>query len=315
MKHLMMLTFFFFLCVFSFADDQHLVVSSNKSDCSQELKYNLCVCAIFKDEAPYMQEWIEYHKLLGVEHFRLYNNDSTDNFQEVLEPYILSGEVSLLNWPSNPNELGPNYEWVWKTQFPAYVDAITYFSGVSKWLAIIDLDEFILPLKDASIPSFLKKYEAYAGVLLNWHNFGTSGVVDVPQDKLMIETLTLRAKTLDEHNYPVKSIVRPERVDITKPICWTPHAWVYLSENDMWISPNFQPWHFGVVEVSQARINHYVHRTERHFVEVKVPNKERMECTKLTSSYIDRWKSACNQESDMEIFRFVPRLREQMFLK
>lgn len=29
----------------------------------------LAVCAIFRDEAPYLAEWIEFHRLVGVEHF------------------------------------------------------------------------------------------------------------------------------------------------------------------------------------------------------------------------------------------------------
>ena len=27
-------------------------------------KYNLSVCALFKNEAGYLKEWIEYHKLI-----------------------------------------------------------------------------------------------------------------------------------------------------------------------------------------------------------------------------------------------------------
>jgi hypothetical protein len=44
------------------------------------IKHYLSICAIFKDEAPYLQEWIEFHRLLGVEKFYLYNNNSRDNF-------------------------------------------------------------------------------------------------------------------------------------------------------------------------------------------------------------------------------------------
>ena len=44
--------------------------------------YNVSACAIFQNEAPYLKEWIEYHRLIGVEHFYLYNNGSTDNYDE-----------------------------------------------------------------------------------------------------------------------------------------------------------------------------------------------------------------------------------------
>ena len=34
----------------------------------------LSVCAIYRDEAHYLAEWIEFHRLVGVERFFLYNN-------------------------------------------------------------------------------------------------------------------------------------------------------------------------------------------------------------------------------------------------
>ena len=50
--------------------------------------YDLTITAIFKNEGHYLKEWLDYHLLAGVEHFYLYNNDSTDNYKEVLAPYI-----------------------------------------------------------------------------------------------------------------------------------------------------------------------------------------------------------------------------------
>ena len=102
----------------------------------EEKKFFLSICTVFKDEAPYLKEWIEYHKLLGVEHFRLYNNDSIDNYQEVLRPYIEKGEVTLIDWPSNPRFLGVRGGWAYSTQLSACFDAIRYFGGISKWLIL-----------------------------------------------------------------------------------------------------------------------------------------------------------------------------------
>lgn len=42
-------------------------------------KCNLSICAIMKDEGPYLVEWLEFHKLVGVEKFYLYDNSSNDN--------------------------------------------------------------------------------------------------------------------------------------------------------------------------------------------------------------------------------------------
>lgn len=42
------------------------------------MRFALAVCAIFKDEAAYLREWLDFHLLMGVEHFYLYDNGSSD---------------------------------------------------------------------------------------------------------------------------------------------------------------------------------------------------------------------------------------------
>ena len=67
---------------------------------SEDYQYELSIGAIFQNEAPYLKEWIEFHKLVGVEHFYLFNNCSTDDYLAILQPYIESGEVDLFQWPT-----------------------------------------------------------------------------------------------------------------------------------------------------------------------------------------------------------------------
>ena len=45
-----------------------------------EKKYHVAVCAIFKNEALYLREWLEFNHLVGIEHFFLYNNFSDDDY-------------------------------------------------------------------------------------------------------------------------------------------------------------------------------------------------------------------------------------------
>ena len=40
------------------------------------MRYNIIICAILKDETPYLIEWVEHHLQIGVEHFVLYDNNS-----------------------------------------------------------------------------------------------------------------------------------------------------------------------------------------------------------------------------------------------
>ena len=59
----------------------------------------LSACAIFRDEAAYLAEWIAFHRLVGVEHFFLYDNGSADHPEAVLAPYLAEGEVTLVPGP------------------------------------------------------------------------------------------------------------------------------------------------------------------------------------------------------------------------
>ena len=68
-------------------------------------KYKVAICAIFKNEALYLKEWIEYHKIVGVEHFYLYNNNSEDNYEAILAPYIQDGTVTLTQWTQNQAQM------------------------------------------------------------------------------------------------------------------------------------------------------------------------------------------------------------------
>ena len=77
----------------------------------RKTNYGLVICAIFKNEVPYMREWIEYHLHVGVEHFYLYNNNSTDGYLDVLQPYVEKGVVTLTEWPETPGQITAYKHW------------------------------------------------------------------------------------------------------------------------------------------------------------------------------------------------------------
>lgn len=126
-------------------------------------KYNIVICAIFKNEAPYLKEWIEYHKIIGVEHFYLYNNNSSDNYEEILRPYVESGEIDLIDWPQAQG------------QIPAYRHCMETYRKTAKWIGFIDLDEYVVPRKDVKLGDFLQNFKRVPSVAIYWKMFGTSG--------------------------------------------------------------------------------------------------------------------------------------------
>lgn len=274
------------------------------AEAKNSYKYELAMCAIFRDEAPYLKEWLEFHKGVGIQHFYLYNNLSKDQYREVLAPYIKNGEVELFDWKhtyTNVKEWSP-------IQRDAYNDAIKKASGKAKWLAILDLDEFLFPTETDSLIEFLEDFEEFGAVCANWLMFGTSHVAKIPQDRLLIETLLLRAPIDYEQNIHVKSIVRPERVFT----CGGPH-FCKLRKNYKQVNALKEPFEGArspTIDVSKLRIHHYWTRDEDFFYRVKLARRQGWQ--EGREGGLKRLL-VLNQERDETILRFVPSLREAMF--
>jgi hypothetical protein len=70
--------------------------------------HQLAARLIFKNEAGYLKEWLDFHRLVGIEKFFLYNNNSEDKYEPVLAPHIADGIVTLHDFP---NPLPPPGRW------------------------------------------------------------------------------------------------------------------------------------------------------------------------------------------------------------
>lgn len=175
------------------------LINRLKREKDTPIRYYLAVCAIAKNEGAYMVEWIEHHRKLGVEKFYIYDNESTDNTREVLAPYIESGLVVYHLFPGA------------KQQLPAYDHCLEHYRMEARWIAVIDLDEFILPLQDKTIPEFLKRFEEFPVVEINWLLYGSGGAKEKVEGTVMER---FKHHSLPNHisNRHVKSIVNPRRV-------------------------------------------------------------------------------------------------------
>jgi len=162
-------------------------------------KYYLAVCAIAKNEGAYFVEWIEWHKNLGVEKFYIYDNESSDNTHEILAPYIESGLVEYTFWAGK------------KQQLATYDDCLGKHRLDARWIAFIDLDEFIVPKKDKTIPEFLQRFESFSAIEINWLIYGSGGAKEKEAGTVM-ERFKQHSQPNHILNRHVKSIVNPRRV-------------------------------------------------------------------------------------------------------
>lgn len=157
------------------------------------------VLMITKNSSRYIREFILFYQATGADRVYLYDNDSTDNLMEKIKPFLDSGFVVYRRWPGKV------------VQTAAYRDAVRRTKRRTKWLAIVDDDEFLFSPKGL-MPEQLREYEEYPGVGANWVMFGPNGH-DASPDGLVMDNYTT---TFEDGNcignHHIKSIVQPRKV-------------------------------------------------------------------------------------------------------
>ena len=102
------------------------------------------MCSTYKDGAEDLLEWIEFHRLVGVERFFLYDNGSTETAHlDVLAPYVESGIVVRHPWPGRAR------------QHAAFSECLTRHRDDAAWIAFIDVDEFLFSPSGRPVPEVL----------------------------------------------------------------------------------------------------------------------------------------------------------------
>ena len=178
-------------------------------------KYYLTISMMVKNRARYMAEWIEFHLMVGVQHIYLYDNDSTDNLKEVLASYIRDNLVTLIPFPKQQVILVDGSKEI-MTQKLSLKNSIEAHACETRWMAMLDSDEFLLPAvvgnsetnKNNTLVNILKRFEDFSSVVIPWSYFTSNGWITRP-NKLVIEAYTRRWKK-PKHTW--KHILQPKRI-------------------------------------------------------------------------------------------------------
>jgi len=162
-------------------------------------KHRLSVVCAIKNEADDLLEWLHFHRLVGVDHFYLYDNESTDETRSIIESFPWS---DMITYHYVEGDFG---------QARAFHHAIDSYRNSSEWCAFIDADEFLYPVAGNSIKDVLDEVSAAPAVAVHWLNFGSNGHETRPQG-LSIEAFTRRAPDDFPDHHVMKSIVRPDMI-------------------------------------------------------------------------------------------------------
>jgi hypothetical protein len=217
----------------------------------------LAACTIYRDAASYLGEWIEFHRLMGVERFFLYDNGSSDEHRDLLAPYSEDGVVVVHDW-AMPfiGRRGRS-----RASIRAFDHCLRAHREDARWIAFLDVDEFLFSPTGTALPELLREYEDHSGVCVSRADFRSSGHRERPEG-LLIENYTHRRPVRPDDHVPVKSIVDPRRTAAALGA----HTFVYNEGGavdelgrpvDQLDSRGLKP-----VSWSRFRINHYASRSQ-----------------------------------------------------
>ena len=267
-------------------------------------KYYVSICAIFKNEARYFKEWIEFHKIIGIDHFYLYNNFSDDNYEEVLKPYIESGLVTLTQWP------------VKQGQMAAYKDCVGKYKEESNWICFLDLDEYIVPNHSDNIGMMLKPFEKNRPVVIAyWRLFGSSGMFDRDTKGIVTEDFYLCWRKYTNIGKFFYNTAYEYSDELPQNNAMHNH-WVKLG------SAVLPPVNFynnvicGGIDVvcddyPPVQINHYFTKSYSEYLEKKARGDAYYEMNPRDEEYFD-WHDMKCQSTDYNIRKYMIKLKKAM---
>jgi len=292
---------------------KHIKVCSNYIlHNNDNFENTLSIVVMIKNEAEYITEWLEYHKLVGVDKFIIYDNNSEDNIKSVLQPYIDAGVVDYIFYPKTQADFekkGKKTEY-WAFQAYAYNDAIKKYRNKSKWIGFIDIDEFIVPVKNEKIidvindiKSNVMKRKAFVGLAVNWVTYGFSGHREKPKG-LIIENYIKNEGIHEEF----KSIVNPRTV-----ILYQVHAafhFFYIEVVNEQGKKSQKP-NISQSSIDKIRINHYFTRSYEEYIH-KI-KKNRIGWPKADYYNLPEYDpNYLSHNEDTIICRYIPLLKQHL---
>lgn len=179
----------------------------------KDLSNYIVITTMLRNKRPRVREWLEFHIMMGVNYFYIFDHGSSDGLEEVLKPYIMTGQVMYILWP--PKEL-PTVEWndplleahfyncynycisgtigdvltLVNCQQAAFDEIIRRTRGKVRWLGALEIDEYYYIEQNSSVwkeypneplVGAFKKLEEYNIITVDGVNFGTSGWYSFPR--------------------------------------------------------------------------------------------------------------------------------------
>lgn len=206
-------------------------------------KHFLSLLAPLKDEEAYLLEFVAYYLIQGVDHFYFYDNDSRIPVGDALGRY--RDRCTILNAPGDA------------VQSRAYAHFCSHFRHETRWVAVFDVDEFVLPHAHDSLRQFLVDYDDCDGIGINWVLFGDGHHKTRPAGGVIESYLYREAK----QSGSIKSVVKGEKL-VGFPD--NPHV-AALAPGSVYVDAHRRPITGAINEnptIDIIQLNHYFTKSE-----------------------------------------------------
>lgn len=270
----------------------------------------IAIVAIVKDEERYIGEWLDYHMMIGARAAYIYDNGSTDRTLEVLSGGRWADRITVVPWR--------NFDAAIRMQNAAYAHALANFGRHYRWMAFIDVDEFIVPKRTDNLDAALSTFEDLPALSLPWHMFGPSGRQSRPPG-LVIENYVERAEfpprpdVISLLHY--KSIVDPSKVRVVK----THHVELIDDGEVMWNDRKRKFSYYDRADPRNAtadvfQLNHYFTRSTEEMREKIAKGRVSKDGRAKNVEFLEEQVAKLVRYTvrDETILRFVPALKKLM---
>ena len=215
----------FLFCLTNVVEDEeipafHLTLNTSR--------VRMAVATLVRNQASYLPEWIEFHRMLGCELFLIYDHYSDDNTSAVLAPYVDAGLVVLVDalavFPVSCIPTAREHKQA-RCQVSVFNHALAAVKGKARWMGNFDVDEFMYPANGSSLVGVLDKtYAAVDVIRLIEIAFGGNGLEkkatpDADGNILVTELFTRRASVVltndrfDGSRFGRKTVYNPDKVN------------------------------------------------------------------------------------------------------
>ncbi|MFT5616713.1 MAG: hypothetical protein ACI8Q6_004019, partial [Granulosicoccus sp.] len=127
------------------------------------------IVGCMKDEAPYIVEWVAYHRAMGVDNFLIYTNGCSDGTSELLERLQ---DMGVLQHRSNDNWKGNSPQ-----QFALNQSQKEPTIKNADWIIHIDVDEFMnVRTGNGTLQDFFDAVPDATNVAMTWRLFGHNNI-------------------------------------------------------------------------------------------------------------------------------------------